>query len=172
MSDSRQTEPARSESGESDFKGGIIHAIAYHQSEIAGLRTRQKRYAEQLASMMRDLHGQIEGVISFPPEVLNENCSAAYLGSDAVVVMFDQDRGMRTRPLRAFPVDIMASISQACLPEINKRMETKAREEDTRLSAINRVTGELEKVHGSLLKTGVVQSLKAIRELSRVEEED
>jgi len=128
-----------------DLKSGLT-SIQDQYQRLADLKEKQKTLTFHLSEMTKTLLREVDSLILIPNAALKERCSAAYLVSEAVVVIFDVPREMRSRPLRSFPTDTIVSILEACSPEIERLIREKCRSEAVKVSALERVSGEMLRV--------------------------
>ncbi len=108
------------------------------------LRETQEIYSQDLSDMIKLLQAQVDAPIPIPPDVLDRPCRAAYLGSEAVVVMFSTDGGLSTKSLQTFPSSVLVSLVQACAPELQKRLSAKRAAESVKTKAMESVLKELQ----------------------------
>jgi hypothetical protein len=119
------------------------------------LRAQEESLGKRLATIMGTLQSEVDTVIPIPPESVGKPCRAAFLASDAVVIVFETDGTMMSKPLRAFPPELIVSIIKGCTSELIRLMSEKRRAEGNRLSSIERVLDELRMANTAPTQTYV-----------------
>lgn len=125
--------------------------------ELSDLHEKQKVYAEQLSEIVRALQREADVTIPLSPDVLSQDCSAAYLVSDAVVVMFDIHREMTSKSLSRFPPHVVVSVIEECASELGRQLSKKREAESEKVETLEKVLREISKAHGPY-RTGLGQS--------------
>jgi Sec-independent protein translocase protein TatA len=70
--------------------------------------------------------------------------------SEAVVVSFDMNGGMSSRPLYRFSPGMIISIIEECTPELRRLISAKRLEESNKVRSLERVLKELKKAQATL----------------------
>ena len=120
---------------------------------LGELYEKQKSYGQRLSEMMKTLQFEVDTVIPIRPEVIGKPCRAAYLVSEGVVVMFDTNGGMSSKPLYSLPPESIISIIQECTPELNRLLSEKRRAESSKGKSMERVLKELKKAQATFKQT-------------------
>ncbi len=126
----------------------FIDSLRGMQAEFAQLeelREMQEIYSQDLSDMVKILQAQLDAPIPVPAGVLDRPYRSAYLGAEAVLVVFGSDGAMSTRPLQAFPPNVIVSVVQACAPELQKRLSEKRKLEGAKAKAMEKVLKELQR---------------------------
>lgn len=122
-----------------------LRAIQSQYRELSDLHEKQKIYAEQLSEIVRALQREADATIPLRPNILSEQCSAAYLVSDAVVVMFDIHREMTSKPLSKFPPSVVVSVIEECASELGRQLRKKRESENEKVETLEKVLREISK---------------------------
>jgi hypothetical protein len=125
------------------FAGGL-RDLQGRYSSLVDLYEKQRNSGQKVAELLKALQQEVDAVIQIPAEVLGAPYTAAYLVSDAVVIMFDLTRDMTTKPLRSFPAAKIVAIVQACTPELKRLISEKEKSEKSNLKSLEMVARELE----------------------------
>lgn len=120
---------------------------------LGELYEKQKSYGQRLSEMMKAMQFEVDTVIPIRPEVLAQKCRAAYLVSEGVVVVFDTNGGMTSKPLYTLPSDVIISIIQECTPELQRLLSEKRRNEANKVKSMERVLKELKKAQATFKQT-------------------
>ena len=112
---------------------------------LGELYEKQKSYAQGLSEAVRAMQNEVDTVIQIDPEAMPTPCRAAYLVSEGVVVVFDSNGAMASKPLYALPADVIVSIIQECTPELQRLLTEKRRMESNKAKSMERVLKELQK---------------------------
>jgi len=120
---------------------------------LGELYEKQKSYGQRLAEMMKTMQFEVDTVIPIRPEALGRPCRAAYLVSEGVVVMFDTNGGMTSKPLYTLPSESIISIIQECTPELQRLLTDKRRTESNKVKSMERVLKELKKAQATFKQT-------------------
>ena len=131
---------------------------------LGELYEKQKGYGQRLTDIMKTMQFEVDTVIPIRPEALGRPARAAYLVSEGVVVVFDMNGGMTSKPLYTFPSDVIISVIQECTPELQRLLSEKRRIESNRVKSMERVLKELKKAQATFKQTK--------REDGTVEEEE
>jgi hypothetical protein len=132
---------------------GFVDNLREIQGEyivLTELYEKEKSYGQKLSEMMRALQYEVDATIQIRPEALGEPLRAAYLVSEAVVVSFDMNGGMSSRPLYRFPPSMIISIIEECTPELRRLISAKRLEESNKVRSLERVLKELKKAQATL----------------------
>ncbi len=130
---------------ESDLGVGSS-GILFDSVTVAEMAEERERDADRLSEIMKSLIGEADGAILLQQGIIDGECTAAYLVSNAVVLMFDVHRGMTSKPLRAFPIAKMLEIVESSLPEVKNLFTKKSAKQGELTLALHRVTLELDRV--------------------------
>ena len=131
---------------------------------LGELYEKQKGYAERLTDIMKTMQFEVDTVIPIRSEAIGRPCRAAYLVSEGVVVVYDMNGGMSSKPLYTLPSDVIISVIQECTPELQRLLSEKRRVESNRVKSMERVLKELKKAQATFKQTK--------REDAGVEEEE
>ncbi len=146
---------------------GFVDSLREIQGEyimLGELYEKQKSYGQKLAEMMKTLQFEVDTVIKIRPEAMGQPCRAAYLVSEGVVVVFDTNGGLTSRPLYNLPSDTIISVIQECTPELQRLLSEKRKSESLKVRSMERVLKELKKAQATFKQTR--------REEAEVEEEE
>jgi len=119
---------------------------------LTSIYARQKSYAQRASELLKELQSTTDGVVQLPAGVLGSAYNAAYLTSDAVVVMFDKNRYMTSKPLRDFPSETIASVVAACTPRFRQSLLQKKVTEATKANSLLGAVKELEALQAEVEK--------------------
>jgi Sec-independent protein translocase protein TatA len=120
---------------------------------LTELYEKQKSYGQKLSEMMRALQFEVDSTIQIRPEALGEPCRAAYLVSEAVVVVFDKNGGMSSKPLYRFPANVIVAVIEECTPELRRLISEKRLTETNKVRSLERVLKELKKAQETFKQT-------------------
>jgi len=120
---------------------------------LGELYEKQKSYGQKLSEMMKTLQFEVDTTIPIRPEALGQPCRSAYLVSEGVVVVFNMNGGMSSRPLYTLPSDVIISIIQECTPELQRLLSEKRKAESTKVRSMERVLKELKKAQATFKQT-------------------
>ncbi|HZW84504.1 MAG TPA: hypothetical protein VFE91_01200 [Nitrososphaerales archaeon] len=135
---------------------GFVDSLREIQGEyimLGELYEKQKSYGQKLSDMMKTLQFEVDTTIPIRPEALGRPCRAAYLVSEGVVVVFDSNGGMTSKPLYTLPSDVIISIIQECTPELQRLLAEKRRSESSKVKSMERVLKELKKAEATFKQT-------------------
>jgi Sec-independent protein translocase protein TatA len=136
--------------------GGFVDSLREIQGEyimLGELYEKQKSYGAKLSDMMKTLQYEVDTTIPIRPEALGRPCRAAYLVSEGVVVVFDSNGGMTSKPLYTLAPDVIISIIQECTPELQRLLSEKRRAESGKVKSMERVLKELKKAQATFKQT-------------------
>jgi hypothetical protein len=120
---------------------------------LGELYEKQKSYGQRLSEMMKTLQFEVDTVIPIRAEALGRPCRSAYLVSEGVVVVFDTNGGLTSKPLYALPPETIISIIQDCTPELQRLLSEKRRAESNKVKSMERVLKELKKAQATFKQT-------------------
>jgi hypothetical protein len=120
---------------------------------LGELYEKQKSYGQKLSEMMKTLQFEVDTTIPIRPEALGVQCRSAYLVSEGVVVIFNMNGGMISKPLYTLPSDVIISIIQECTPELQRLLSEKRKSESTKVRSMERVLKELKKAQATFKQT-------------------
>jgi len=140
------------ESGSNGFADSL-REIQGEYMMLGELYEKQKSYGQRLSDMMKTLQFEVDTVIPIRPEALGKPCRAAYLVSEGVVVVFDSNGGMTSKPLYTLESDSIISIIQECTPELQRLLSEKRRNESNKVKSMERVLKELKKAQATFKQT-------------------
>ncbi|MDA4126297.1 MAG: hypothetical protein OK452_03705 [Thaumarchaeota archaeon] len=120
---------------------------------LGELYEKQKSYGQKLSEMMKTLQFEVDTTIPIRPEALGVPCRSAYLVSEGVVVIFNTNGGMTSKPLYTLPSDVIISIIQECTPELQRLLSEKRKSESTKVRSMERVLKELKKAQATFKQT-------------------
>jgi hypothetical protein len=135
---------------------GFVDSLRDIQGEyimLGDLYEKQKSYGSKLSDMMKTLQFEVDSTIPIRPEALGKPCRAAYLVSEAVVVLFDTNGGMSSKPLYTLPPDVIVSVIQECTPELQRLLSKKRVAESGKVRSMERVLKELKKAQATFKQT-------------------
>ncbi len=140
------------ESGSAGFADSL-RDIQGEYMMLGELYEKQRSYGQRLADMMKTMQFEVDTVIPIRPEALGRPCRAAYLVSEGVVVVFDSNGGMTSKPLYALSPEVIISIIQECTPELQRLLSDKRRNESNKVKSMERVLKELKKAQATFKQT-------------------
>ena len=120
---------------------------------LGELYEKQKGYGQRLTDIMKTMQFEVDTVIPIRPEAVGRPASAAYLASEGVVVVFDLNGGMTSKPHHTIPSDVIISVIQECTPELQRLLSEKRRIESNRVKSMERVLKELKKAQATFKQT-------------------
>jgi len=139
----RTTKPEKGVAGYLDE----LREIQDQYRELSDLHEKQKVYAEQLSEIVRALQREADATIPLRPSILGDQWSAAYLVSDAVVVMFDLHREMTSKPLSKFPPSVVVAVIEECASELGRQLTKKREAESEKVETLEKVLREISRAH-------------------------
>jgi len=140
------------ESGSNGFADSL-REIQGEYMMLGELYEKQKSYGQRLTDLMKTMQFEVDTVIPIRPEALGHPCRAAYLVSEGVVVVFDTNGGMTSKPLYTLPSEAIISIIQECTPELQRLLSEKRRTESNKVKSMERVLKELKKAQATFKQT-------------------
>jgi hypothetical protein len=138
---------------------------------LGELYEKQKSYGQKLSEMMKTLQFEVDTTIPIRPEALGVQCKSAYLVSEGVVVIFNMNGGMISKPLYTLPSDVIISIIQECTPELQRLLSEKRKSESTKVRSMERVLKELKKAQATFKQTKRDDTMEEEDELPNSPEE-
>jgi hypothetical protein len=135
---------------------GFVDSLRDIQGEyimLGDIYEKQKSYGTKLSEMMKTLQFEVDTIIPIRPEALGKPARAAYLVSEAVVVVFDNNGGLSSKPLYTLSPDVIVSIIQECTPELQRLLSEKRRVETSKIRSMERVLKELKKAQSTFKQT-------------------
>jgi hypothetical protein len=120
---------------------------------LGELYEKQKGYGQRLTEIMKTMQGEVDTVIPIRAEVLGRPARAAYLVAEGVVVVFDMNGIMTSKPLYTLPSEVIISVIQECTPELQRLLAEKRRIESNRVKSMERVLKELKKAQATFKQT-------------------
>jgi len=136
--------------------GGFADSLREIQGEymmLGELYEKQRSYGQRLSELMKTMQFEVDTVIPIRPEALGRPCRAAYLVSEGVVVVFDTNGAMTSKPLYTLPSESIISIIQECTPELQRLLSEKRRNESNKVKSMERVLKELKKAQATFKQT-------------------
>jgi Sec-independent protein translocase protein TatA len=137
---------------DSSGSAGFVDSLREIQGEyimLTELYEKEKSYGQTLSDMMRALQFEVDATIQIRPEAVGEPCRAAYLVSEAVVVVFDKNGGMSSKPLYRFSPNVIVSVIEECTPELRRLISEKRMTEVNKVRSLERVLKELKKAQAT-----------------------
>ena len=131
---------------------GLIEGIRDIQGQhmmLVDLFEKERAYTLKLTEMVKTLQRDADDVIPLRPEAIGEKCQAAYLVSEGVVVMFDSQRHMTSKPFSALPASAIVSAIEDSTNALSRLMADKRRMEGERVESLERVMKELKKAQAT-----------------------
>lgn len=123
---------------------------------LSELNDKQKAYGRKLAETMRLLQYEVDVTIPINKDFLGDGMNTlkeAFLASEAVVVMVDENDNKISRPLDRFPSDVILSVIQDCTPELKRLISEKRRSATIKVTALEKVLRELRKAQATFKQT-------------------
>ncbi len=140
-------------------KGTFVDQLRDIQGEylmLSELYEKEKTYGHKLAETMRLLQYEVDVTIPINKDYLSDGTvqmKEAFLASEAVVVMVDQEGNTTSRPLDRFPPDIILAVIQDCTPELKRLISEKRRNATMKVTALEKVLKELRKAQTTFKQT-------------------
>jgi hypothetical protein len=131
---------------------GFVDSLREIQGEyimLGELYEKQKSYGSKLSELMRTLQYEVDSTIPIRPAAIGQACRAAYLVSEAVVVVFDMNGAMTSKPLYTMPPNVIISIIEECTPELRRLISEKRVAESGKVKSMERVLKELKKAQAT-----------------------
>jgi hypothetical protein len=120
---------------------------------LTELYEKEKSYGQKLADMMKTLQYEVDSTIPIRPDAVGEQCKEAYLVSEAVVVLVDNNGNRISRPLYRLPAATIVSVIEECTPELRRLLFEKRRSESNKVRSLERVLKELKKAQATFKQT-------------------
>ena len=116
---------------------------------LTELYEKEKNYGAKLTDMMKALQNEVDSTISIRPDSIGEQCKEAYLVSEAVVVLVDNNGNRVPRPLYKLPASTIVAVIEECTPELRRLLFEKRRSESNKVRSLERVLKELKKAQAT-----------------------
>ena len=145
------------EKGAKSFVDGLRELQGQYMM-LADIYSKQSNVRDNISNLIRALHLEVDEPIQIRPDILGEKCTSAYMVSEAVVVMFDVDRHMTSRPLHSFPAEVIVSVIQDSSAELGRLLARKRESEGDRLDSLEKILKELKKAQATFLQTKKAES--------------
>jgi len=116
---------------------------------LANLYEKQNLYTQRLAELIKALLHEADATIPITPQTIGDKVTAAYLVSDAVVVMVDVSRRMTSRPLQSFPPNVIVAVIEESTKELGRLISEKRRAETEKVDSLERVFTELSRAQAT-----------------------
>jgi Sec-independent protein translocase protein TatA len=116
---------------------------------LTELYEKEKSYGQRLADMMKALQGEVDSTITIRPDAIGGQCKEAYLVSEAVIVLVDNNGNRVSRPLSKLPASTIVSVIEECTPELRRLLFEKRRLESNKVRSLERVLRELKKAQAT-----------------------
>jgi len=141
-----------------DSAYGFVDQLREIQGEylmLSELSQKEKSYGEKLAETMRLLQYEVDVTIPIDTDILSgsKSLKEAFLASESVVVMIDNQDNKLSRPLSGFPPEVILSIIQYCTPELKRLITEKRRNAFSKVNALEKVLKELKKAQATFKQT-------------------
>ncbi|MDA4118256.1 MAG: hypothetical protein OK455_07925, partial [Thaumarchaeota archaeon] len=122
---------------------------------LSELYQKERSYGERLANTMRLLQYEVDVTIPLDTDILmtTKPLKEAFLASESVVVMIDNQDNKLSRPLNAFPPEVILAIIQYCTPELKRLITEKRRNASNKVYALEKVLKELKKAQATFKQT-------------------
>jgi hypothetical protein len=123
---------------------------------LSELYDKQRNYGHKLAETMRLLQYEVDVTIPLNKDMLSEGgrpLKEAFLASESVVIMVDEDDNRISRPLDRFAPDLILSIIQDCTPELKRLISEKRKSTSIKVLALEKVLRELKKAQATFKQT-------------------
>ncbi len=133
-------------------------------SELYG---KQETYARELAEMMTILQGEVDEVIQIRPDAIGVQCTAAYLLSEGVLLTFDANRHMTSRPLHRLPPEAIVAVVEDCAPALRRLLQEKRQAESEKVRSLEKVFRELKKAEDTFSIFSGGRSTSGSQQLTR-----
>ena len=122
-----------------------LRDIQGEYSMLTELYEKEKSYGQKLTDMMKALQYEVDSTIPIRPQAIGDGCREAYLVSEAVVVLVDNNGNRISRPLYKLPAATIVSVIEECTPELRRLLFEKRKSEGNRVRSLERVLRELKK---------------------------
>jgi Sec-independent protein translocase protein TatA len=116
---------------------------------LTELYEKEKSYGQRLAEMMKALQNEVDSTITIRPDAIGGQCKEAYLVSEAVIVLVDNNGNRVSRPLSKLPAATIVSVIEECTPELRRLLFEKRRLESNKVKSLERVLRELKKAQAT-----------------------
>src|SRR2546426_5280338 len=108
---------------------------------LSELYDKQRAYGHKLAETMRLLQFEVDVTIPLNKEMLSESSrplKEAFLASEAVVIMVDEDDNRISRPLDRFSPAMTLSIIQDCTTKLKRQMSEKRQSTSSKVLSVEK----------------------------------
>lgn len=132
--------------------GGFTDSLREIQGEyimLTELYEKEKSYGQKLSDMMKTLQDEVDSTIQIRPDAIDLQCKEAYLVSEAVVVLVDNNGNRISRPLSRLPATTIVSVIEECTPELRRLLFEKRKSESSKVRSLERVLKELKKAQAT-----------------------
>ena len=125
---------------------------------LSELYEKERVYGRKLAETMRLLQYEVDVTIPINKEYLampegSTPIKEAFMASESVVIMIDEEDNKVSRPLDRFPPDVILSIIQDCTPELKRLISERRRNASIKVSSLEKVLRELKKAQATFKQT-------------------
>jgi len=123
---------------------------------LSELYEKERNYGHKLADTMRLLQYEVDVTIPIDKDFLSDGgipLKEAFLASESVVIMVDENDNKISRPLDRFPPDVILSIIQDCTPELKRLISERRRNVTLKVSSLEKVLRELKKAQATFKQT-------------------
>jgi len=149
---------ASDDKGRGDGAVSFVDQLREIQGEylmLSELYQKERSYGEKLADTMRLLQYEVDVTIPLDTDILmtSRPLKEAFLASESVVVMIDNQDNKLSRPLSAFPPEVILAIIQFCTPELKRLITEKRRSASNKVNALEKVLKELKKAQATFKQT-------------------
>ncbi len=122
---------------------------------LSELYQKEKSYGERLADTMRLLQYEVDVRIPIDTKILMtaRPLREAFMASESVVVMIDENDNRLSRPLSSFPPEAILAIIQYCTPELKRLITEKRRNASDKVNSLEKVLKELKRAQATFKQT-------------------
>ncbi len=122
---------------------------------LSELYQKEKSYGERLADTMRLLQYEVDVTIPIDTKILmtSRPLREAFMASESVVVMIDENDNRLSRPLSSFPPEAILAIIQYCTPELKRLITEKRRNASDKVNSLEKVLKELKRAQATFKQT-------------------
>ena len=162
--------------------GNFVDQLRDIQGEylvLSELYEKERVYGRKLAETMKLLQYEVDVTIPINKEYISlpegtVPIKEAFMASESVVIMVDEQDNKVSRPLDRFPPDVILSIIQDCTPELKRLISERRRNTSIKVNALEKVLRELKKAQATFKQTkGNIEEESAEDEIAtEVDEEE
>jgi len=140
-----------------DSSGSIVEDLNSLQSEFAQLSEldeMERNYTRKLIESLKSLQSEVDVALPLQSESLGpaySNMKEAYLASDCIVLMVDEEGNKTALPLNRFEPKYVLSIVKEATPVLAKIISEKRKEVGSRVDVLERILKEVKKA-GNMAK--------------------